>query len=166
MVSLSASALHCGSPASRTLSRTPCAAGTARAWLRGLLRDAGVRDPSVLTDAEIVVSELVTNAVRYGGRDDDATAPCDVGIEVRTGWTVRITVTDRCPRLPDLRRPSETSESGRGMGIVAALSLRWGVECLDGGKAVWAELAAGAGSAPEVGDVDAELPRQDADQGQ
>ena len=80
---------------------------------------------------ELVVSELVTNAVVH------AESPVDLTIR-GLGDRTRVEVSDASTRLPALC--PATAENCRGMHIVAALATRWGVEVHDGGKTVWAEV--------------------------
>jgi DNA-binding NarL/FixJ family response regulator len=96
-------------------------------------------DLSALEDAsQIVVSELVTNAITH------ARSSCRLQLS-RRGTTVRVEVVDGGVGTPDPRPPTITGEHGRGMHIVAALAVAWGTEILDtGGKVVWAELPLGA----------------------
>ncbi|MER5352054.1 ATP-binding protein [Kitasatospora sp. NPDC002551] len=100
--------------------------------------------PSVLgDDAQLVVSELLTNATRYTAGplalDLDLNGPC-----------LRITVTD--PRSgtalphPGTHRP--TRVGGHGLFIVDRLALSWGALPDGGGKAVWAELLVPSGRPP------------------
>ncbi|MBE7188013.1 SpoIIE family protein phosphatase [Jatrophihabitans endophyticus] len=93
-------------------------------------------DTTVRENAELLVSELATNALRYG-------AP-PVLLDVRiVGRGIAVTVTDSGPDRPVLAdgRPDPTRPSGRGMLIVAALADDWGVTPRpNGGKGVWFEL--------------------------
>lgn len=87
-----------------------------------------------VADAELVVSELVTNAV---------TARCNE-TEVRVvtdGDRMEIWVWDDGPGAPTPRDPGVYDTSGRGLIIVSALARQWAVEPQpDGGKWVWARL--------------------------
>ncbi|QDY81143.1 ATP-binding protein [Streptomyces qinzhouensis] len=95
---------------------------------------------ALLDDAELVVSELVTNAVRHGG----GTA---VTLRVRhTGDAVRIEVTDGNPAAAKPRAAGPDDESGRGLGIVAAVSQQWGVS--SDGCTTWSRLALPPGGTP------------------
>ena len=88
---------------------------------------------------ELVVSELVSNAVRHGsGRITLTLSDTD------TGGGVRVGVHDHGRGLPRSRRPDARSPGGRGLLVVGRLSSSWGVERshADGGKTVWAIVAA------------------------
>ncbi|MFI1097060.1 ATP-binding protein [Streptomyces sp. NPDC020917] len=90
--------------------------------------------------AALVLSELMTNAVRHGrvpGRG--------IGTRfVRQGNGLRIEVHDCGDAKPELQSPADDSEHGRGLALVEAITgSRWGVVARSGpGKVVWAELAA------------------------
>jgi anti-sigma regulatory factor (Ser/Thr protein kinase) len=90
-------------------------------------------------DAEIITSELVTNAVRHACGNDTET----IGITLtraRSPVTVTIAVSD-CSVHGPVRCDTPTSgEQGRGLQIVEALSAYWGWRRVDGGKAVFAVL--------------------------
>jgi PAS domain S-box-containing protein len=80
--------------------------------------------------AELAVSELVTNAVLHAHTDLTMHAWC--------GEEVRVEVRDSSPALPVLRKYGTEATTGRGMGLVAALTQDHGVTRLpDGGKTVW-----------------------------
>lgn len=106
----------------------------ARSYTRRELEHLGVTSPSVHRDAELVVSELVSNVVRHVG------GLFDVRWQ-RAGDVLRVEVTDRGSPL-DLRVPETEvlAESGRGLLIVDSLSSAWGVVHAPDGKMVWAEL--------------------------
>ncbi|MCX5425672.1 SpoIIE family protein phosphatase [Streptomyces sp. NBC_00078] len=83
--------------------------------------------------AELVVSELVTNAIRYGARPirlrlihDTATLICEVS--------------DTSHTAPHLRRAKTWDEGGRGLLLVAQLTERWGSRHTTDGKTIWAEI--------------------------
>ena len=85
--------------------------------------------------AVLLVSELVTNAVRHA-RGTQA-----IVLELQAGrsW-LRIEVQDADPRWPQPRTPAGFDESGFGFVLVDALAGKWGVRETAAGKAVWAEL--------------------------
>ncbi|MEV1079038.1 SpoIIE family protein phosphatase [Streptomyces sp. NPDC050211] len=101
---------------------------------RRLARRALARwDMEELTDSvELLVSEVVTNAVRY------ATRPITLRL-LRTD-VLRCEVGDDVPQLPRLRQARHTDEGGRGLYLVNRLARRWGATRLSTGKVVWFEL--------------------------
>ena len=85
--------------------------------------------------AALVVSELLANAVRHsGGRRVRVT------VSRPQRRVVRVAVADACRVLPVPRAAGEGDEGGRGLALVEAVCLRWGVEPLPCGKRVWAEV--------------------------
>ncbi|MFC4534100.1 ATP-binding protein [Sphaerisporangium dianthi] len=111
---------------------------TAREVTRHTLRDWGC--PQLGEDAALVVSELVTNAVRYAlhgvRRYDDH--PITL-LLLRMSPHVLLAVSDPSDEVPVPREPDFISEHGRGLYIVDTYSKAWGWETLEeGGKAVWA----------------------------
>ncbi|MBD0710774.1 MULTISPECIES: ATP-binding protein [unclassified Streptomyces] len=89
--------------------------------------------------ASLVLSELLTNAVRHGhvpGREIETHF-------ARTGDTLRIEVHDASEHRPLMALPEEgATEGGWGLPLVDTLATKWGVESRRGpGKLVWAELA-------------------------
>jgi anti-sigma regulatory factor (Ser/Thr protein kinase) len=99
--------------------------------------------------AALLVSELVTNAVRHPRVTSAAHRPDIVLLILRTHNMVRVEVIDHDPRpLPHVTRPASPSESGRGLQLVAALAAAWGSYPLRSqqGKVVWFELGGPAAS--------------------
>ncbi|MGR7001251.1 ATP-binding protein [Yinghuangia aomiensis] len=127
------------------LARDPGSVPCARAVIRAVMADLGIKGEAA-ENAELIVSELVTNAVRVA-------APADrvVGLRVAheaEGRRLRIEVSDGGAGLPEPRCPGGEELGGRGLLLVAALSDCWGVRPHEGatGKTVWAELETTAGS--------------------
>jgi anti-sigma regulatory factor (Ser/Thr protein kinase) len=130
---------------SRPLSPVPEEARTARRFVRELLTHWGLAYLS--DDAELIIAELVGNAVRHGmrhgrqviqvGKDAPALRLC----LLRRIGEVMLAVTDPSDDAPAPKAPSSDGESGRGLQIVGALSYVWGWSPIEGkGKAVWAVL--------------------------
>ena len=96
-------------------------------------------------DAEIITSELVTNAIRHVCSDGTET----VGVilaRTRNPEAVTVVVTDSSPEGPVMREAPTDCERGRGLQIVEALSAHWGWHPQDGGKEIFAVLAKEAGA--------------------
>ncbi|MET9678077.1 ATP-binding SpoIIE family protein phosphatase, partial [Streptomyces sp. NPDC006482] len=102
---------------------------------RRLARRALARwDLEELTDSvELLISEVVTNAVRYAERP--------VTLRLLKTDVLRCEVGDDSPQLPRQRRARDTDEGGRGLFLVNRLARRWGATRLSGGKVVWFELS-------------------------
>lgn len=104
----------------------------ARRFLKEHCQDWDCAD--LISDAELLVSELVTNALVH------TRARC----ELRAGLSataLRLQVIDGAAAVPDLRVAGEGDENGRGLLLVSALCAAWGTEPLPlGGKVVWAEM--------------------------
>ncbi|MDH6141792.1 PAS domain S-box-containing protein [Kitasatospora sp. GP30] len=112
-----------------TLPAEPTAVSRARRLVRGALREWGVAE---LGDtAELLVSELVTNAVRY------ASAP--IGVRLTLGGVLLVEVSDPLPDPPRERHAADGDEGGRGLELVHRLALRWGSRAEGMGKVVWFE---------------------------
>lgn len=102
---------------------------------------------SVRSDMELVVSELVTNALRHGTPPEDGGVP-DVGVGntihvslMRCDSEVVCAVGDGNDRPPVPRKPDFLRETGRGLNLVASFSRSWGTLPIPtGGKYVWALL--------------------------
>lgn len=84
--------------------------------------------------------ELVTNVIDHVG--DGTPVTVQVHHDTATGRT-RVEVTDPDPRaLPVLRHAAPTDEHGRGMALLDAVAVRWGVRQDGSGKTVWCDVAA------------------------
>ncbi|WP_439946400.1 SpoIIE family protein phosphatase [Streptomyces sp. BBFR109] len=109
------------------------APGQARRLARRALARWGLEE---LTDSvELLVSEVVTNAVRYASRP--------VTLRLLRTDVLRCEVGDDVPQLPRLRQARATDEGGRGLYLVNRLARRWGATRLSTGKVVWFELHRG-----------------------
>ncbi|MFE1230895.1 SpoIIE family protein phosphatase [Streptomyces sp. NPDC058745] len=80
---------------------------------------------------ELVVSELVTNAMRYAGGS--------VGLRLIRDQVLVCEVTDTSNSHPRLRRAVSTDEGGRGLFLVAQVTSRWGSRYSESGKTIWTE---------------------------
>ncbi|QIJ66154.1 SpoIIE family protein phosphatase [Streptomyces sp. JB150] len=92
----------------------------------------GLTDASFTT--ELVVSELVTNAIRYGSH------PIRLRL-IHDADTLICEVSDTSHTAPHLRRAKTWDEGGRGLLLVAQLTQRWGSRHTPEGKTIWAEMA-------------------------
>ncbi len=118
-----------------TLPSTPYSVQLARFYVRAALAHHELGDYA--EDAEMVTSELVTNAIEHAG------AP-QFGLELirlADSGAVAVIVTDPSPTPPVRRKVSMDGEHGRDLAIVNALSARWGWRPEDPGKTVYAILA-------------------------
>ncbi|MGA5312545.1 ATP-binding protein [Streptomyces pseudogriseolus] len=93
-------------------------------------------DQDTAETGTLLVSEIVTNAVRHGHSRSVrviAEQPCPDRL--------RVAVVDTSRRMPELRIVGPDAIGGRGLLLVDALSDRWGTDLLPWGKRVWAEIA-------------------------
>jgi anti-sigma regulatory factor (Ser/Thr protein kinase) len=116
---------------------TAASVGVARRRLVSDLLEAGIYG-STVTDAAIVISELLSNALRH--------AKPLPGSSIRVAWhldagSVQVSVGDGGgPTRPELGEPTQSTTGGRGLQIVERLSRRWGTRSDDEGTTVWAEV--------------------------
>jgi CheY-like chemotaxis protein len=111
----------------------------ARRFVRQTLAEWGIVDP--VDDALLVVSELAANALTH------AHSSYRVRIAT-TDAALRIEVDDDGAGTPEPQPLTETEEHGRGLHLVGALAVSWGMEAAEtGGKRVWAELPIPAAAA-------------------
>lgn len=107
------------------------APGRARRLARRALSRWGLDD--IADSVELLVSEVVTNAVRYAERP--------VTLRLLRTDILRCEVGDDSPQLPRQRRARDMDEGGRGLFLVNRLARRWGATRLSTGKVVWFEMA-------------------------
>ena len=114
----------------------PSAVTAARGFLRSALRDLGLDETSSdLIDLLVMaVNELATNAVLH--------ARTEFTIRVLADQTwVRVEVGDANPRMPQPYPATAHATSGRGLAIIDASGLRWGVVPHPDGKTMWIQAA-------------------------
>ncbi|GAB7192215.1 hypothetical protein NUM3379_29240 [Kineococcus sp. NUM-3379] len=132
--------LTCGIDLPATL-RAPAAA---RRAARTVLLAWGCTDPTTHDVVELVVTELVTNAVRYA----DGSQPPRLHLE--HGEELLVAVSDGSSIPLVVHEFTDSAESGRGLGIVRSLAITWGIEDRGPGKRVWVRIptSPGPGGAP------------------
>ena len=120
----------------------PASAGLARRLIEEVLED--VVPGEVLENAQLLVSEVVTNAIVH--------ARSDIGLTVSlVREFVRVEVADHSPHLPVLKQCDDDSVTGYGLDLVARLAADFGVVTHEAGKAVWFTLGQHAGRSPNPG---------------
>jgi serine phosphatase RsbU (regulator of sigma subunit)/anti-sigma regulatory factor (Ser/Thr protein kinase) len=102
----------------------------ARSLIRDPLKRWGLED--LIDSSELLVSELVTNAIKYANGEvtlrlilEPDTLVCEVH--------------DSSPALPRVLQVDKDAENGRGLHVVSQVASRWGVRRTTGGKVVWCE---------------------------
>ncbi|MGW6285907.1 ATP-binding SpoIIE family protein phosphatase, partial [Streptomyces sp. NPDC055107] len=111
------------------LTAEPLSVGRARELATGQLEAWGLEELVFAT--QLVVSELVTNAVRYAGGP--------LGLRLIRDRTLVCEVADTGHTSPHLRHSEADDEGGRGLFIVAQLVQRWGTRYTPTGKTIWTE---------------------------
>lgn len=107
----------------------PAAVSEIRAEVTRQLADWDLEELTFTT--ELILSELVTNAIRYGRGP--------IGVRLLRGRALICEVSDGTTTSPHLRYAASTDEGGRGLFLVAQLSDRWGTRYTPTGKIIWAE---------------------------
>jgi PAS domain S-box-containing protein len=118
----------------RALPPHAASVGEARRLVRAELIDSGRED--LIDAAELLVSEVVTNALVHAG------TPIDVTARV-SGTGLRVEVWDGSPHLPAPRHHAPMAGTGRGLRLLQQMVDSWGAYPYAGGKIVWFELATG-----------------------
>jgi anti-sigma regulatory factor (Ser/Thr protein kinase) len=115
----------------------PEAPAAARKALTSLNGSLHLLSSSRLRDVQLLVSEIVTNAIRHGGSDTDTVALAVLA----TDDVVRVEISDsgRGFTRPDAVEKREPTSGGWGLPIIDALAQRWGVEH-GSGTTVWFEV--------------------------
>ena len=108
----------------------PAVVATARSLVGRQLSLWGLEETAFVT--ELVVSELLTNAIRY------AEGPIHLRV-VRDHRALICEVSDASTTAPHLRYARSSDEGGRGLFLVAELTQRWGTRFSDRGKTIWTE---------------------------
>lgn len=124
--------VHGAEHAVLSLSATPEIVPAARRFVRDCLADWRLQ-PELSSDAALLVSELVTNAIRHG----PPPVYLDISLEPDR---VRISVADSSQSEPRPLSPGHWAESGRGLALMEALAATWGIDISPSGKWVWCEL--------------------------
>ena len=128
----------------RALGAEPGSVHAARDFTIATLRRWGTAERS--QDIAVVVSELLTNALRHAlprAGDTRPRRPIRLGL-LQPGPCVLCAVADPSKAAPSLRVPGSLAETGRGLPIICALSDQWGYTTLsDTGKVVWAVFYCG-----------------------
>ena len=113
--------------------RQAASVGEARSWIDAFLSERAIGNP-VRDDAQLVVSELVTNALMHG----------DGALVLRASITdssVQVSVTDSGDDLPEVLPLDPSRIGGLGLIVVDRIASDWGVSPFPGGKTVWAALS-------------------------
>ncbi|MEU6776547.1 SpoIIE family protein phosphatase [Streptomyces sp. NPDC046759] len=125
----------------------PAVVPSVRAECKEKLEQWGLEEIAFTT--ELILSELVTNAIRYGSPP--------VGVRLLYGNCLTCEVSDASSTSPRLRRAATTDEGGRGLFLVAQFAQRWGTRYTSHGKVIWTEQtthdAASSASAHTPADV-------------
>ncbi|MBL1080731.1 serine/threonine-protein phosphatase [Streptomyces actinomycinicus] len=107
----------------------PAAVATTRTAVSKQLGDWGLEDLAFTT--ELIVSELVTNAIRYVGGP--------IQVRVIRDRTLICEVSDTGHTSPNLRHAASDDEGGRGLFIIAQMTHHWGTRYTPTGKTIWTE---------------------------
>lgn len=119
----------------------PAVVPSARARCRETLREWGLEETGFAT--ELIVSELVTNAIRYGSPP--------VRVRLLHARCLICEVSDGSGTSPRLRRAATTDEGGRGLFLVAQFAQRWGTRYTTRGKIIWTEQLLDDGTSAATG---------------
>ncbi|MET7738341.1 SpoIIE family protein phosphatase [Streptomyces sp. NPDC005402] len=122
-------ALGCERHVTWDLPRDPAVVASARSLVLRQLQQWNLEDSAFTT--ELIISELVTNAIRY------TNGP--ITLRLILDRTLICEVSDASSTSPHIRRAATTDEGGRGLYLIAQFSHRWGTRYSATGKTIWAE---------------------------
>ncbi|MEW2399282.1 SpoIIE family protein phosphatase [Streptomyces sp. NPDC046862] len=128
-------ALDAGRVADWEVPSDPAAVGQVRASVSRQLSEWGLEQLEFTT--ELILSELVTNAIRYGSGP--------IRVRVLYDRSLICEVSDTSSTSPHLRYAADTDEGGRGLFLIAQLTERWGTRYTPEGKVIWAEQSLAGG---------------------
>ncbi|MFH9250236.1 SpoIIE family protein phosphatase [Streptomyces lydicus] len=111
------------------VSSDPAAVAPVRAACLRTLESWGLEALEFTT--ELILSELITNAIRYGAQP--------IRVRLLHDRALICEVSDGTSASPHLRRAATTDEGGRGLFLVAQFAQRWGTRYTPGGKVIWTE---------------------------
>ncbi len=126
--------------------RDPSAVSPVRRACARKLEEWGLEDIGFGT--ELILSELITNAVRYGVEP--------IHVRLLLTQTLVCEVSDGTSTAPHIRRAKDTDEGGRGLFLVAQYAERWGTRYSPRGKTIWTSQALTSGGTPDeesLGDI-------------
>ncbi|MBT2511531.1 SpoIIE family protein phosphatase [Streptomyces sp. ISL-98] len=123
--------------------RAPSAVAPVRTACARRMADWGLEEIGFAT--ELILSELITNAIRYGGDP--------ITVRLLHDRTLICEVSDGSSTSPHLRRAKTTDEGGRGLFLVAQYAERWGTRYTSAGKVIWTEQALHGGPVGPSGDL-------------
>ncbi|MFF3290850.1 SpoIIE family protein phosphatase [Streptomyces sp. NPDC003023] len=135
--------LNSGRVAEWDVPSDPSAVSRVRAAVADRLAEWGLDEEAFTT--ELILSELVTNAIRY------AAGP--IRVRLIRDRTLICEVSDHSSTSPHLRQATTMDEGGRGLFLVAQFAERWGTRYTADGKVIWTEQPLPAGPLPGVDDV-------------
>ncbi|MFE0512745.1 SpoIIE family protein phosphatase [Streptomyces sp. NPDC058964] len=131
--------------------RDPAAVAPVRTACAGRLTEWGLEQ--VAFTAELILSELITNAIRYAAEPIAVRLLRRVPKNNSAAGTLIIEVSDGSSTSPRLRRAKVTDEGGRGLFLVARFAERWGTRYTPTGKVIWAEQSLHRAATPEAEDL-------------
>ncbi|WP_405852283.1 SpoIIE family protein phosphatase [Streptomyces sp. NBC_00090] len=120
--------------------RDPAAVSPVRNACARKLAEWGLED--IAFGTELILSELITNAVRYGIEP--------IRVRLLHSTSLICEVSDGSSTSPHIRRASDTDEGGRGLFLVAQYAEKWGTRYSPRGKTIWAAQAIGPGAGPDL----------------
>ncbi|WP_078871745.1 SpoIIE family protein phosphatase/ATP-binding protein [Streptomyces sp. NRRL S-337] len=139
------------------VARDPAAVGPVRNACVRQLTDWGLEDLAYST--ELILSELITNAVRYGSEP--------IHVRLLHTRTLICEVSDGSSTSPHVRQAKDTDEEGRGLFLVAQFAEQWGTRYSPRGKTIWAAQTVGPDAPPSDDEPEEHLPghREDSAEG-